>query len=398
LNEHQFTTDFLRLKNSSGGHSPSVEMMRSALGFTPSIDACYLSNPFATDVVAELIQNQVDSGQLWNFLDRYPTPSRSLAPFLVDLARVPAGNLVVCNGVAEIIPHLLHRVSGTTLISVPTFSAYHEYAPGEVIFHKALETDPVLRKNAFIRRARETRPATAVVINPNNPDGFTYERDLLDELVAELSELCHQVIVDESFAGLVFPAPLESCAELSERHENVVVVRSLSKEFGIAGLRVGFAAMSSRDVDTAYHSGLLWNVNGAAELFLRSLPDMALAKRLEAARTAYLQACSLFIPQVGDLSSEPLPSRTNFALLKVPEGTSASILSAQLAFRSGIYVRSCEDKLGLSDSYLRVAARRPEENERVLIALSELLEATSVTEDANVHRQSTEPQPHGSCE
>ena len=376
MDENEFIRRFAAIKRAAGGHSPSIATMRAGLGFEPRIDACYLSNPCATDIVAGVLRERILGDGLSDLVDRYPSQSWDLRPYLTNVADVSPDRLVVCNGVAEIISYLLGRRPGTTLLSVPTFSAYHQYASGEVVEHRTLETDQRRRADAFLDQARAVRPTTAVVINPNNPDGFTYETDVLDGLVAGLSEVCEQVIVDESFAGLVFPRPLASSAPLVDQYPNVAVLRSLSKEYGIAGLRLGYAALPAHEARSAYDSGFLWNVNAFGESFLRSLASSEVVRALEDARHEYLRACADFIPAAAALSRTRLASRTNFTLIEVPEGQSAAIVAARLAFRHGIYVRSCEDKIGLTDAWLRVAARRPDENALVLPALEDLLGGT----------------------
>jgi histidinol-phosphate/aromatic aminotransferase/cobyric acid decarboxylase-like protein len=372
--EQKFIEEFKSMKSGCMGHSPSIGSVSALLGRNDIVDACYLSNPYVSSLVARRFQRDLfsDLRLLESIIEHYPSQSRSLAPLLSDFAGVESDHIVVGNGVSELIPLLLRAGDGRTLLTVPTFSAYHQFAVGEVMEYPCLEIDPGKRAAGIIDAVVKTKPDNVVIINPNNPDGFCFSFEQLATLVDSLLHYCGTVIVDESFAGISFPEEIRTYAELVHRYQRVIVVRSLSKEFGIAGLRVGYAVMNPDLVEGLYNNGLLWNVNGFGVYFLKLLQDHAFMQNLYRARHFYTSvAYEMHRGLSGLINAHVIPSHTNFTLIELPGNLSGLDFSAKLLFDHGVYIRSCEDKHGLGENWIRVASRTQEENERILLAVTD---------------------------
>ena len=119
------------LKREAGSHSPSAPTLAKLIPeLRLRVDACFLSNPYATDLFLEYLNREViRTGRLRRLLEFYPSQNRVIAGKLSGAVGVPAENLFVGNGAVEIIQAIMHRFTGAKiLVNIPTFSPYHEFA------------------------------------------------------------------------------------------------------------------------------------------------------------------------------------------------------------------------------------------------------------------------------
>jgi histidinol-phosphate/aromatic aminotransferase/cobyric acid decarboxylase-like protein len=366
-----------RLKAAAGTHSPSVAELERALPGVVGVDACFLSNPYATDVVMSRLR-AIAPQRLERMVSHYPSQSRAIAAMLAPSVGVPADQLVVANGACEVIAALLAHVPGTLLLSLPTFSAYYEFARGTVVTNRL---DPAgdfrLDLDALQRLVDRHAPDTVVIINPNHPDGGLVAHDDLVAFVERMHRRVRQVIVDESFAAFTTLDQPRSLAPLVAELPHLVVVNSLSKSHGIAGLRLGYAVaapLRARQLQRAS----LWNLNAFAEWFCELLIDKHYTSAYQHARRRYIREARRLFTALADLPGvTAYPSRANFALLKLQRP--AAEVAGELLVRHRVYVRDCADKWGLDGRhYLRIAARAQHDNTRILTALTDVLAQPSV--------------------
>jgi histidinol-phosphate/aromatic aminotransferase/cobyric acid decarboxylase-like protein len=360
------------LKAGSGSHSPSVADLERAIPGLVEIDACFLSNPYATDEVMRWLR-AVSSPTLERMVSHYPSQGAALAEMLAPAVGVPSDRLLVANGACEAIQALLSRAPGPLVIPVPTFSAYYEFATGPVVaFRLRPEDDFRLDFEGLDALVERHAQATVVIINPNNPDGGAADHGALLDFVRAAAGRVHQVIVDESFGAFASDEQPRSLAPLVDELPHLVVVNSLSKSHGMPGLRLGYAVMSPRRA-RALRARSLWNLNAFAEWFCGVMADPGYQRAYEQARRRYVREARHLFDALAELPSVHVyPTAANFALLELDRP--AHHVAAALLVRHGIYVRDCADKLGLpGDRYLRVAARREAENRRILAAFADVL-------------------------
>jgi histidinol-phosphate/aromatic aminotransferase/cobyric acid decarboxylase-like protein len=360
------------LKAGSGSHSPSVAEVERALPGLVEVDACFLSNPYATDEVMRRLRG-VSSQTLEQMVSHYPSQGAALAEVLAPSVGVRSDRLLVANGASEAIQALVARAPGPLVIPLPTFSAYYEFATGPVVaLQLRPEDDFSLDFHALDALVDRNPRATVVIINPNNPDGGPVDHGALVDFVRGAAGRVHQLIVDESFAAFASEQRPRSLAPLVEELPHLVVVNSLSKSHGIAGLRLGYAVMSPQRA-RVLRARSLWNLNAFGEWFCGIMADPGYQRAYERARRRYVREARLLFDALAELpSAHVYPTAANFALLELDRP--AHEVAAALLARHGIYVRDCADKLGLhGDRYLRVAARRDAENRRILAAFADVL-------------------------
>jgi len=367
----------------SGSHSPSLGTMQKAIPeIVIDIDACYLSNPLATDLFWSYFNADVlaDPQLFKRMLEAYPSQNRAIAERLSVAIGTPADHLFIGNGATEAIQAVIHDFSSHIHISTPTFSPYYEFAgPDKQVTTFNLDpannfaVDPVEYVDSVLRSHADT----AVLISPNNPDGYLIPDDDLEWILSKLDNL-GTIIVDESFIHFADKATphgeLPSLTGITNQFDNVTIVKSMSKDFGIAGIRAGYAIMPAERVTQLLDHGYLWNTSGIAEYFF-SLFDRSIF--LE----EYLRELSSYKLFIDNFTSETaqydfiqaFKTSANFQLMKLPEHVSSDEVAALLLIRHGIYVRSCGDKIGLNGEFIRVAIRTERENEKVLDALADIL-------------------------
>jgi histidinol-phosphate/aromatic aminotransferase/cobyric acid decarboxylase-like protein len=360
------------LKAGSGTHSPSVGEIERALGGLVEVDACFLSNPYATDVAMRRLR-AVSPAALERMVSHYPSQGGALGALLARHAGVPSEQLVAGNGACELIQALLAGARGTLLLSLPTFSAYYEFAAGAVVTHRLDRRDDFRLDLAGLEALIERHePETVVIINPNNPDGGLIAHGALAVFAARMHGRVPQLIVDESFGAFTTEGTPTTLAPLVADLPHLVVVNSLSKSHGIAGLRLGYA-VAAPERARRLRAASLWNVNALAEWFCGLLGDPEYVRAYEDARRRYVRDTRRLFTGLAELPGvKAYPSAANFALLELDRPADA-VASALLA-RHGVYVRDCADKWGLEGSrFLRVAARSAAENRRILSGLADVL-------------------------
>jgi histidinol-phosphate/aromatic aminotransferase/cobyric acid decarboxylase-like protein len=381
--ENELLNKLQQLSAKSGSHSPSLVTMQQAIPeIKIDIDACYLSNPLATDLFWTHFNADVlaDPQLFKRMLEAYPSQNRAIAEQLSQAIGVEPNRIFIANGATEAIQAIIHNFSHHLHISTPTFSPYYEFAgPDRQVTKFQLNADDNFRVDpeAYVQSVLRSGADTAVLISPNNPDGYLIPDSDLEWILSKLSSL-KTVIVDESFvhfaARPTLNGELPTLTGVTERFENVTVVKSMSKDFGIAGIRAGYAIMQPERVTQLLDSGYLWNTSGIAEYFfsLFGRPEFLIEYRTELTR--YKHYIDRFTAETAKFDFvRAFETSANFQLMQMPEGVSAEIVTALLLLRHGIYVRSCGDKIGLHGEFLRVAIRTEPENEKILSALSQIL-------------------------
>ena len=375
-----------------------AELARLGLRADDLLDFSVNSNPLGPSPLALRALAAVDPS-------RYPDrEALRLRTALADLHGVRPDEVLVGNGCVELI-HLLGQVylrpGDVALVVGPTFGEYEAAARRQgaetVVFRAAAADNFEPRSEALVALIQATRPRLLFLCNPNNPTGRALGLDELTAILAACDEAL--LLVDEAYIDFVDdrrPGPRSSaCPERSERigppacpeprpelaewlaegsvlesalalrgDRRVVVLRSLTKNFGLAGLRLGYAVAAPQVVEALERAQPPWSVNALAQAAgLAALGD---AEHLSAGRRLAAEAKAYLVDGLGRLGLPCLPSRTNFWLVEVGD---AAALRRRLLPR-GILVRDCAS-FGLP-RHIRLAARPLPECERLLEAIADL--------------------------
>lgn len=381
--ESRLLTALNRIYEESGSHSPSRFTLEDRVPeLEIRIDACFLSNPYATDLFIErLTADMVRTGELRELLEFYPSQNHHVASMLAPTVGVAEDRIFVCNGAVEAIQAALHRFAGTRVaVILPTFSPYYEYLrPDQECFFYRLssEEDFELDCDDFVAFVAEHRIDTVCLINPNNPNGGYVPTEAMRELLQTFADL-ELVILDESFVDFAYEDEDRGRRSLAvdvATMPNAMLVKSMSKDFGIAGVRAGYAIASPDRVGALLSNGYLWNISGLTEFFFRLFTERGFQAAYDRVRLRYLDEAIPFFEALEDVDGiHAFSTKANFRLVRLDETVPSELLVPLLLIRHGLYVRDCRDKLGLDDGqYLRIAARKGPENDEILAALRETI-------------------------
>lgn len=373
----------LKLKQDSGSHSPSIATIKREIPqLEIKIDACFLSNPYATKLFMDYLQRDLlDSTQsLREVLEFYPSQNAIIAKKLANTLNINHKNIFIANGAIEAIQAILHNfVRGKIIVNIPSFSSYYEFVKPDtqvVFYNLSKENDYRICPKNYIDFIKKTQPQSIVLINPNNPNGDYLSFEAMSEILQNCS-FVENIIIDESFLHFAFESadftPI-SYAPLFARFPNVILVKSMSKDFGIAGIRTGYAIMAESKVATLLKNGYLWNVSGLSEYFFSLYERLDFREKYEAIRKIYIQETQSFFTQLRQIKTlKVYPSKANFALLELNGLTSSDFVNEML-LKYGIYTRTCKDKIGLDGEFIRLSSRSKAENGEILSAIKDLLE------------------------
>jgi histidinol-phosphate/aromatic aminotransferase/cobyric acid decarboxylase-like protein len=371
------------LKDEAGSHSPSrFTLLDRIPDLEIKVDACFLSNPYATDLfIDRLTADLVETGELREVLEFYPSQNRHVASLFAPAMGVDKEQVFVCNGAVEAIQAALHRFAGRRVaVVLPTFSPYYEYLrPDQECLYYRLSPDDdfTLDCDKFVDFVLENEVDTVCLINPNNPNGGYVPTDRMRGMLEAFSHL-ELVILDESFVDFAYEDDernRRSLAADAAGMSNVMLVKSMSKDFGIAGVRAGYAIMNPDWVRMLLGNGYLWNISGLAEFFFRLFPEDEFQAQYAAVRLRYLDEATTFFDALENVDGlRAFSTKANFRLVRLDDSIPIEILVPLLLVRHGVYVRDCRDKVGLEDGqYLRIAARKHPENELILAALDDVI-------------------------
>ena len=373
------------LKEESGSHSPSINLIRQTTDLKINVDGCFLSNPYATDLFLSYFKKEIlQDNILEDLMSYYPSQNRTLAKLVSTNLNIDPRKIFIANGAIEAIQAILHRFCGERLlVTLPTFSPYYEYAQKRMdVFFYTLKKENEFEFDVveYIKLVFVHRVDALVLITPNNPTG----NYLTQEQVTQILDNCQHlkcIIVDESFIHFAHEnddLTLISNQNLLDKYPNLVILKSLSKDFGLAGIRAGYALMNPDRVNHLLEDGYLWNSSQFVEYFLTLLSRKTFIEQYEHVRKQFIYEISCFHQQLKTVNGiKVYPTKANFVLIELLHHTAEEVVT-ELLIKHGIYLRDCKDKLGLHGEFIRVAARREHENVHIINSLQ-----TTITEKTN---------------
>ena len=365
------------LKKEAGNHSPSLKEIEMVLGEgCVKYDACFLSNPYATKLIYDSEYVNIINKNLYKIIESYPANQKFIIGKLSKIEGVDTKNTIAFNGAQQAIEILLSKLNyKNCLIPIPTFSSYYESikSSSHTHFLKLEEKNsfkPVLKQ--FEDSIVKNKIDLLILINPNNPTGLCFENSFIENLSAMFPKL--KIIIDESF--IHFIGNLKQWQifknDILDLNKNIFFIKSLSKDLGIAGLRIGYLQSNNPVMHEINSKFGTWVLNNFAVELLNLMSNQNFIDNYEIARKKFLKAKTDFYRELKKIRSfETFGSESNFFLIKCKADVDSGFKSAmKLLIRSGLYIRTMEDKIGLNKQFFRVASRSKSENEMILKILS----------------------------
>lgn len=333
-------------------------------------DFCYLVNPYFPPerLYAELGVN------LKTLTANYPSGLNVQNLLAGSLFNCDASQILVGNGASELIKLLLDVLEDRIGVVHPTFNEYPRRI-GKERECRFVVQDPDFRYRLEDLKALARDALWLVLINPDNPSGHFFRRAEVLELLDHLKGRGVGLILDESFADFVDEDERFTLLQddILAGYPNLFLVKSISKSYGVPGLRLGVLAGSNREVMDSIRDLLpIWNINSYGENFLQIFGKY---------RAEYRQACNQIaaerarffqrLSEVGFL--RVIPSQANYFLCEVTDTYTAGELTEVLLDEYDVLIKDCTGKTGLEGGhYIRLSIRSRADNDYLVAKLREL--------------------------
>lgn len=334
------------------------------------LDFCYLVNPYfpSQDMLNEIGEN------FRSILTQYPSGQGIMQSLAANIFHTSSKQIVVGNGASELIKSLQQGWNGITGIIRPSFDEYGDRTDPERlrVFIPSNENFSY-SANDLIEFVKTNSIQRLVLINPDNPSGhFIRENEVLN-LCSELERQGCELVVDESFVDFAKKSIKFTLfsSETLEKHPNLIVIKSISKSFGVPGLRLGVLAADEELTKKISKDVSIWNVNSFAEFFLQIMGKY---------QPEYEHACGKLANERDCLYNRlkefdflrVLPSEANYFLCELGPSYSSTALAQYLLHYQNILIKDCSGKPGIGNrQFVRVAVRGTEHNMYLLDGLSQ---------------------------
>lgn len=341
--------------------------------FPKMLDYCYLVNPYFAE---SRIMEEMKANFL-TLVSEYPSGMKVNALLASKCWGIREEYVIPGNGAAELIKALMELLPGTLGIVRPTFEEYPNRRDGESLI-TFVPNDADFRYTAddLMAYFGKHHPENLLIINPDNPSGnFIPFADIL-----RLAQWCEEqkirLVIDESFVDFSVGYRKNTLLrnDILEKYPHLVVMKSISKSYGVPGLRLGILCSA----DTAIIAKMkkmvsIWNINSFAEFF------MQIFNKYE---KDYFNACDKFIAERERFEAllkqipflRVMPSQANYFLCEVDTTMPINSLVIRMLKQFDILTRDCSDKRGFDGKkqYMRVSVRSTEDNDKLIAGLKSL--------------------------
>ena len=345
--------------------------------FPKMLDYCYLVNPyFPTKRMKDELRSSFDT-----LLTEYPSGMFVNSLLAGKYFGIRQDYVVVGNGAAELIKSLMERLlagSSTSKVGViyPTFEEYpHRLKQEDIVAFQPDNRDLKYTEDDLIAFYTGKGISSLLLINPDNPSGNFISMAGLQKLLAWSKAQQIQLIVDESFVD--FSDDFEHNTLLRNEtladNPQLVVMKSISKSYGVPGLRLGVLASSDEALIKWIKKDIsIWNINSFAEFYMQIFGKY---------ESDYLAACRKFIAERRRFEvllreipyMRVLPTQANYFCIELTDKYSSAELTKLLLERYNIMVKDCDSKNGLKGrNFIRISVRSQQDNDQLIAALKEL--------------------------
>jgi len=333
-------------------------------------DFCYLVNPYFPSVK---MQEEMKA-YFYELLSQYPSGQSTQRLLAGKMFGVEAENIVVGNGASEIIRALGDILDGTFGLAFPTFNEY----PESLGYDRVIKFIPNNKNFSYNREDMiklADRSDNLLLINPDNPSGNFIPKDELILLAKELKKMNKMFILDESFVDFSTDGESESLLreEILDEYPNLIVIKSISKSYGVPGVRLGVLATSNIDIMRKIEDEItIWNINSYGEFFLQTIGKY---------KSDYGEACNRianerdrFYINLQDIEFlDVIYSQANYFLININSRFNATELTEILLERYDIYIKDLTGKIGFEDrNSIRIAVRDYDDNNFIVEKLKEI--------------------------
>jgi len=332
-------------------------------------DFCYLVNPYFPPVK---MQEEIKAF-FYDLLSQYPSGLDTQNLLAGKMFGVEQENILVGNGAAEIIKVLRNVFEGSFGMVFPTFNEYYESIGYDRIVKFIPNNDAFTYSIDDLKKLSD-KTDNLILINPDNPSGhFNNKNDLL-ELIDYMKLNNKNLILDESFVDFAKNGEAQTFInqKIIDDYENLLIIKSISKSYGVPGIRLGVAVSSNIEWLKKLKSEMsIWNINSFGEYFLQIIGKY---------KKDYQKACELireerdrFYNELQKISFlEVYKTEANYILCKIIKKYTATELS-EILIEENLYIKDLSGKIAFEEKeYIRLAVRDKNDDDLLIEALSRI--------------------------
>lgn len=344
--------------------------------FPKLLDFCYLVNPYFPP---QKMMDELQSS-FCTLLREYPSGMYVNSLLAGRYFSLKQDYVVVGNGAAELIKSLIEQLDGKIGVVYPTFEEYpHRVSPDQIVSFTPSNADMKYGADDIEQYFEDKQLSTLLLINPDNPSGNYIPVEDVLKLATWAKQKGIRFIVDESFVDFTDHFKENSLLknEILAENDHLVVVKSISKSYGVPGLRLGILASADTQLIGFIKKDVsIWNINSFAEYYMQIFCKYA--KDYEKACEAFVKERNRFQEKLSSVSIlRVIPSQANYFLCEVKGGYTARELTFMLLKKYGIFIKDCTTKTGLRDkAYVRIAIRDQRDNDQLIAALLDISQSS----------------------
>lgn len=341
------------------------------------LDFCYLVNPYyPPEKMIEEIKSNFET-----LLTQYPSGMEVNNLLASKNFSVNKDYIVVGNGAAELIQVLLESMQGKAGFVRPTFEEYpNRYNKDDSVYMYLDNEQFSYSVDNIIAFFDENPVDVLIIVNPDNPSGNYINMKEIKGLIAWCSQRGIKIIIDESFVDFVDNGDsLEQLTLIADDiletyKEGLFVIKSISKSYGIPGIRLGVLASADKKMIKQVKCRLpIWNINSFGEFYMQIAEKYK--KSYKSAINIIRQERKIFMSELEQVPFiRVIPSQANYIMCELLEGVTSAELAGYL-LESNILIKDLSQKLNNGKQYIRLAVRRREENQYLIQILNQYMES-----------------------
>ena len=335
------------------------------------LDYFYLVTPYYPP--RELVEELQNNFKV--LLEQYPSGMRVNAELAASAFGISPESIIVGNGAAELIKSMMGFIKGKTGFVRPTFDEYpNRYTEMETVNYLVESEDFSYSASDLIEYFGKTNISNLVLVNPDNPSGNYIPKGDMMRMISWARDKDIKVIIDESFVD--FSDEIDSSLidqETLNRYPNLYVIKSISKSYGVPGLRLGVLASGDKKLISRMKTDVsIWNINSFAEFYMQICGKYrgSYVKSLEKFR----KERNRFVSKLQELGCiRVIPSQANYLMVELLDDLDAEELKQRMLLEQKVFIKTLSKKIKGKKQYLRIAIRNEADNDMFVQRLTETL-------------------------
>lgn len=335
------------------------------------LDFCYLVNPYFPNkrLIAEMQAN------FETLLTQYPSGMQVNSLIAAKNFGLKEAQVIVGNGAAELIKSLMENLTGKIGVLHPSFEEYaNRKNKDDLVSFVPTNVDYTYTAEQLMTFFEDKAIQTLLIVNPDNPSGNYIKKEDVLRLCVWAKDKQIRLIIDESFVDFVDVEEDRSLLEQSILNENphLFVVKSISKSYGVPGLRLGIIASGDKEMIASMKKDVaIWNINSFAEFYMQIYEKYQGVYKN--ALEAFYESRRKFVQKLSEITFlRVIPSQANYVLCEVLAPFTSKQLTTML-LEDNILIKDLSDKKGFDGKqYVRIAVRDDEDNQTLIFALKAL--------------------------